>query len=334
MNKRNLCAPLLICLSLISCADTSELYKGNAYIAVNFIDNRYSIWPDKLKNATIKETKNLVNVKEDGSTNGCYFAGSDIAGDGVTCYGYNQLKARHPEAVTVDGTKDGTPLYWTIPSGGMTLSNGTRIYAGADIINNGVGEWADQSPLVGVLYGQTKKLNLLNSAFSRGYLSKLYNGQIQCDAWSSYSLVELDRSGYGTFFPVELHSASYFAFSCRGGSDTPGASGGRLSRFDINVTFYKLENEGYTGTTFALDNVPLETNISAEHTSLVGFYFDEVGYDPSGVVGMSVTYSLKEDKSLIDGVYVCPTDDFDDPDATYHTGLIMLEVLFPDSEWN
>ena len=332
MNKRNLCALLLVCLSLASCTDTSELYEGDAYIATNFLDNRYSIWPDKLKNATIKETKNLVNVKEDGTTDGCYFAGSDVKGS--ICYGYDQLKARHPEAVTVDGTKNGTPLYWTIPKDGMTLSDGTFVSGGTDIMPSGVGEWANQTPLVGVLYGQTKKLNLLNSAFSRGYLSKLYNGQIQCDAWSSYSLVELDKSGYGTFFPVELHSASYFAFSCRGGSDTPSNSG-RLSRFDINVTFYKLENEGYTGTTFTLDNVPLETNISAEHTSLVGFYFDEVGYDPSGVVGMSVTYSLKEDIALVeaDDVYICPSDDFDD-DASYHTALIMLEVFFPDSEWN
>ncbi len=331
MNKRNLCALLLLSCSLASCADTSELYEGDAYIGGNFLSNRYSIWPEKLKTAAIKETKNLVNVKEDGSTTGCYFAGSDV--NGSICYGYDQLKARHPEDVTVDGTKDGTPLYWTIPSGGKTLSDGTFVPSGTDIMPGKVGEWVDQTPLVGVLYGQSKKLNLLNSAFSRGYLSKLYNGQIQCDAWSSYSLVELDKSGYGTFFPVELHAASYFAFSCRGGSDTP-SNTGRLSRFGINITFYKLENEGYTGTTFALADVPLETNISAEHTSLVGFYFDELGYDPSGVIGMSVTYSLKEDKVLIDGEYVYPSDDFDDTSALYHTGLIMLEVFFPDSEWN
>ena len=327
MNKRNLCTLLLLCCSLASCADTSELYGGDAYIGGNFLANRYSIWANELKNAAIKETKNLVNVKEDGSTTGCYFAGSDVKGS--ICYGYDQLKERHPDAVIADGKT----LHWTIPSGGQTLSDGTFVPSGTDIMPSGVGEWVDQTPLVGVLYGQTKKLNLLNSAFSRGYLSKLYNGQIQCDAWSSYSLVEIDESGYGAFFPVELHSASYFAFSCRGGSDTP-SNTGRLSRFNINVTFYKLENEGYVGTTFALDSVPLETNISAEHTSLVGFYFNELGYDPSGVVGMSMTYSLKDDKITIDGKEVYPTSNFDDPDATYHTGLILLEVFFPDSEWN
>ncbi len=331
MNKKSLGLFLLLSFSLASCADTSELYGGDAYISTNFIANRYSTWPSQLKNASIKETKTLLNFNEDETTDGCYFAGSDISGS--LCHGYGQLKARHPEAVTVDGSKNGQQLYWTIPSGGKVLSNGTTAVAGTDIMDGGVGEWVDQSPLVGVLYGQTKKMNLINSSFSRGYLSKLYNGQIQCDAWSSYSLVELDQSGYGTIFPAELHSASYFAFSCRGGSDTPEYSG-RLSLFNINVTFYKYESTGYVGTTFALDEVPLETNISAEHTSLVGFYFKEVGYDPSGVVGMSVTFSLKDDHVQIGGKEIYPTANFDDANATYHTALMMLEVFFPDSEWN
>ena len=327
MNKKSLCLLLLLPFFLASCADTSELYPGDAYIGNDFRNNHYSVWEDKLKNASIKETKTLTNVKDDGATNGCYFAGSDVKG--TTCYGYNQLKARHPEAVT----KDGRELYWTIPSGGLTLSDGTFITNGSDIMPGGVGEWVDQSPLVGVLYGQSKKMSLINSAFSRGYLSKLYNGQIQCDAWSSYSLVELDQSGYGAFFPAELHSASYFAFSARGGSSSPEGTG-RLSRFNINVTFYKLETQGYVGTTFALDSVPLETNISAEHTSLVGFYFNEVGYDPSGVIGMSVTYTLKEDKFTLGGETFTPSSDFSDTESKYHTALMMLEVFFPDSEWN
>lgn len=325
MNKKKLIAALGLALLLSSCADTSELYKGDAYISQNFLENRYNVWDDGLREADISSKKTLNNVNEDGSTRGCYFAGSEIKGS--TCYGYGQLKSRYPEAL-VNGDKT---LYWTVPSGGVRLSDGTFVPGGLDIVNNGVGKWADQSGLEEVLYGQNKKLARLNKAFSRGYLSKLYNGQIQCDAWSSYSLVELDKGGYGALFPCELHDASYFAFAARGGSDTP-AGCGRLSRFDIDVTFYKLEKTGYVGTTFNLSNVPLETNISAEDTSLVGFYFSEVGFDPSGVVGMSMTYSLKEDEVTLDGEVIHPSDDFDD-DAKYHTGLMLLEVLFPDSVW-
>ena len=326
MNKKNVALSLLLSFFLASCADTSELYPGNAYVSPHFLENHYSHWDEGLKEARIASQKTLRNVNEDGSTRGCYFAGSDLSGN--SCYGYGQLKARHPDAVQSGDSS----LYWTVPSGGVTLSDGTFVPGGLDIVQNGVGVWADQSGLEGILYGQSKKMSRINPAFSRGYLSKLYNGQIQCDAWSSYSLVELDKTGYGTRFPAELHDGPYVAFSCRGGSDTPSGKG-RVSRFDISLTFYKIEKEGYVGSTFVLDGVPLETNISAEDTSLVGFYFDEVGYDPSGVVGMSVTYSLQEDEIDLDGETIRPSDDFSDGEK-YHTGLMMLEVFFPDSEWN
>lgn len=326
MNKKNTLFALLGCLLLTSCADTAELYEGDAYVSQVFTENCYSVWSKGLKEARIEKKKTLSNLNEDGTHEGCYFAGSDPRGD--LCSGYGQLASRHPEAVN-NGERT---LYWTIPSGGVRLNDGTFVPGGLDIINNGVGVWTDQSGLEEILYGQNKKLTRYNPAFSRGYLSKLYNGQIQCDAWSSYSLVELDKRGYGTLFPAELHSAPYFAMSCRGGSDTPSGHG-RLSRFQINVTFYKMQNDGYVGTTFALDQVPLETNISAEDTSLVGFYFDEVGYDPSGVLGMSVTFSIQEDEVEIDGTSYHPSNDFTE-ESPYYTGLMMLEVLFPDSEWN
>ena len=246
MNKKHAFFFLLLPLTLVSCADTEELYEGNAYVSGSFLANRYSVWPEELKNARKSESKTLQNLNKDGTWNGCYFAGKDV--DGTNCHGYGQLASRYPDAV-----KEGdSTLYWTVPRGGVYAKDGTFVGQDYDIMpGTGVGQWADQSPLEGILYGQTKKLNRINSAFSSGYLSKLYNGQIQCDNWSSYSLVELDKKGYGTFFPVELHSASYFAFSCRGGSDTPYGTG-RLSRFDITVTFYKVGDGGYVGAPFTL----------------------------------------------------------------------------------
>ena len=326
MNKKNALIALLACFALSSCADTSELYEGNAYVSLVFKENCYSVWSPKLLEARIQEKKTLANFHSDGSTEGCYFAGSDLNGN--LCSGYGQLAERHPDAI-----KNGdSTLYWTVPAGGVSLSDGTFVPGGLDIINNGVGVWTDPSGLEEILYGQNKKLSRANSGFSKGYLSKLYNGQIQCDAWSSYSLVELDKRGYGTLFPAELHSAPYFAFSCRGGSDTPSGTG-RLSRFEIDVTFYKMESDGYVGTTFTLDQVPLETNISAEDTSLVGFYFDEVGYDPSGILGMSMTFSIQQDEVQIAGETYRPSDDFTE-ESDYYTALMLLEVMFPDSEWN
>ena len=181
--------------------------------------------------------------------------------------------------------------------------------------------------MIGKVYGQTKKLTRYHSAFSKGYLSKLYNGQIKCNAWSSYSLVLLDQSGYGTRFPVTMQGGSYFAFSARGASDTLGEMGGRVVSFDIYVSFYKYMADGKTieSSGFFLPEVKLQANYSSEFTSLVGFYFDDVGYDPRGTIGMSMSYRLHDDP-------FGASADFDE-ESTYHIGLALLEVFFPDSSW-
>lgn len=311
MNKRlaKLMA-LLPILGLVACADTAELYPGDAYIGGDFMNNHYSIWSDGLKEAPVSKSVTIENERHG------YFNGKANKSDPLIpsdFYGLGQAAEWHPE----DFTNDKNQVYSWDP----------------DILGNaGIGQWEDQTPLVGVAYGQTKKLSLISPKFSRGYLSKLYNGQVRCNAWSSYSVVEIDKTGYGTVFPAELLSGKSFSMALRGGSDTP--SVGRVSTFDIHVTFYKLdERNSYVGTTINLNDVKLQTNQSAEITSLVGFYFEDVGLSPEGIVGMSVTYDLVEDVYSKDGVDYHPSDDFSD-DNQYHIALMMLEVFFPDSSWN
>ena len=317
MNKKLLGVVSVLCLSLISCADTSELYKGNAYIGGDFLPNRYNHYDDGIKGANIEKT---IELQNDASASARYFNGSGVYEKGSDIIGFGQAASWHPE--------DFQGLSWT-----------------PDIIDIGVGVWTDQRSLIGKAYGQTKKMTLINDDFGRGYLSKLYNGQIRCNNWSSYAIVELDQQGYGTLFPAELSQASYFAMAVRGGSDTyktweEGGKRyaswfGRVTTFDINVTFYKRGNDkSLVGSRFKLKNVKLQTNNSAEYTSLVGFYFNEVGqnFSTNGIVGMSVDYSIVEDHCVILGEDVYPSSDFDDG-ATYHTGLLMYEVFFPDSTW-
>lgn len=316
--------PLAV-LALSACEDTNELYRGDAYVSTVFVENRYNVWDSRIKEASI--SKEVVLNQTDASYSKGYFCGSGKATKPADCRGLEQAKkyANSKNRAKDFKNSKGADLKWT-----YTGTAGDYKILDADIIDHGVGVWADQSPLVDIVYGQTKKLNLINNKFSRGYLSKLYNGQIQCDAWSSYSLVELDKSGYGTMFPVELEAAPYFAFSARGGSDTKKTP--RITTFDITVTFYKYVEKKLTGFSVTMSDVNLQTNYSAEYTSLVGFYFDDVDYDPKGVVGMSMTYSLVHDDVSPD---IKITDDFDDlSEGTYHTGLILLEVFFPDSTWN
>ncbi len=307
MNKRRLIALGLICFGLFSCADSSELYDGDAYVSTIFKENRYNHYDEGLKEAKLNPVSrtNLTNGIEKGQ----YFNGSGSYSKVSDCTGFNQAYSKHKED--------------------FLNSKGEKLAWEPDIVNSNVGEWVDQSSLYDVAYGQTKKLARVSPAFRSGYLSKLYNGQVRCNAWSSYSLVELDESGYGTRFPLELADAKYFAFSARGGSDTTDSGRGRITTFDINVTFYKLDKDNnYTSYIFSLKEVKLQTNFSAEFTSLVGFYFDEVNFDPRGVVGMSIDYKLINDDTTYQ------TSSNFDVESPNYVGIMLLEVFFPDSTWH
>lgn len=296
---------------LASCADTSELYPGNAYVGQNFIANRYSTRPDEFKGVETKSTVTLENVQ-----NG-YFNGSGEYDAPNKCQGLKQAKQWHPDYFKQRDKE----LTWVDPD------------LGADIINGGVGAYRDQSSLYNTVYSQAKKLSRISERFSKGYLSKLYNGQVRCNAWSYYSMVLLDQAGYGTLFPMELSEATYFAFSARGGRNSNDSRKGNVVSFDIAVDFYRYKEDGKTlvKNEVILNDVKLQANYSAEYTSLVGFTFADAGIKPSGIVGM--------DMHLVDMVDTYEDEDghsssmnFED-DAYYHTGLCLLEVLIPDSTW-
>lgn len=304
MNKKGL---LLFpaALLLASCADTNELFKGDAYVDSIFINNRYNAYPEGMKEAR-ENSEEVTLVHGEGG----YFNGSGVYDDPSDCQGMADGKSMYPE------------FFKNSKGGDLTWS--------PDIINPGVGVWSDQKALYDVAYGQTKKLSLYHDGFRSGYLSKLYNGQVRCNAWGNYSLVNLDQSGYGTIFPAELNEAEYFAFAARGGSDTEDSNLGRVTDFDINVTFYKYGDDmsALIGKTVKLDGVKLQTNFSAEFTSLVGFTFKSIGYDPRGTIGMSIDFACED---YYQGERI--SSNYDDG-AKYHVGLMLLEVFFPDSSWN
>ncbi|MGM9813663.1 MAG: hypothetical protein ACI32C_01960 [Candidatus Enteromonas sp.] len=297
---------------LASCADTNELYDGDAFAGRDFVQNRYSVWADGLE---VPSTKTTIQHGEHG-----YWNGSGKFDSPSDCFGLSEAKKWHPDYFK-DGEND---LTWT-KTGDSSM--------GQDIVGGFINEWSDNSSLVGTVYGQTKKLANYHPGFRKGYLSKLYNGQVKCNGWSNYALVILDESGYGTRFPAELQKGSYFGFIARGASDV---GAGRIISYDVNVTFYKYAANGVDlqGKSFLLEDVKLQANLSAEYTSFVGFSFEDVNYDPTGMVAMSMTYELKNDpasESLQAGETL--SGNFED-EATYHTGLALTEVLLPDSTWN
>ena len=154
MNKKRLLL-ILPLLLLVSCADTDELYDGDAYATQSLLENRYSRWDDGLVEP--EESRALPHAP-----NG-FFYGSGDSSSPSRCYGLAEGKAWHPDFFRENGKE----LFWT--------EQGDTAY-GNDTAGGNVGQWVDNSSLVGTVYGQTKKMSRYSKAFSSGYLSKLYNG--------------------------------------------------------------------------------------------------------------------------------------------------------------
>ena len=305
--KKHLLLPVaLMGVALTSCVDTDQLYERDAYLGGTYVGHEYNVWDGGTKDAYqnhIVYDKTLAN-EEKG-----YFCGSGEYDSPSKCYGYAQAKSRHPE--------------WFVNEKGENLIWGYG--DGSDIINAGPGVYVDNSPLYNSVYSQNKRLDRFYEKFSRGYLSKLYNGQIKCNGWSYYAMAVVSNEGFGTLFPYELSSAEYFATVLLVSTDYTPSGVGRTVTVDLHTTFYKYNSKGsLEGHKVTLPGLTLSCNAGAALTSLVGFRFVDAGIDPKGIVGMSYTWDLVHDS------HPCTSDFKVEGD---HDGLSVYEILFPDSTW-
>ncbi len=317
MNKKRLPLLGLTLFALCSCVDTDKLYPAGAYISGTFVEHVYDVWEGKTKQAHQNHIVSEITLEH--QKDGGYFCGNGNAygsgskEDAYKCYGYGEAKSWHPEWFRNKNNED---LIW-----GFNPSS-----AESDIINAGPGKWADQSSLYDSVYSQNKRLDRFYENFSRGYTSKLYNGQIKCNGWSYYAMMVLSKEGFGTMFPYELVNAEYFASVMLVGTDAEGADRARPVTVDLEYTFYKYGSSGeLEGQKVHLNEVTLSCNSGAARTSLVGFTFKDAGIDPRAIVGLSITFDLVKDEC------VEASDDF--KTEGFHDGICLYEVLFPDSTW-
>lgn len=304
----------LFSLSLASCADTDQLYDANAYRTGTFEDHVYKVWEGETLQAYAQTTQGKT-LKHDAQG---YFNGSgryEVTDTTCSLYGYKDAQTRHPNWFI---TPENQPLYWGGPGDAFD-----------DIMDhhNSTG-WVDNSSLYDKIYSQNKRLDRFYPKFSRGYLSKLYNGQIKCDGWSYLALVLAESKGFGTMFPYELASAEYIAFPLLVGTGESPREGGfrRIVSLDIHFTFYKYADtpSGLAGYKVTCSDVELQCNCGSAYTSLMGFTFADAGLDPRGIVGMSITYDVKNDPRGLNA-------DFSTEGP--HVGLCVYEMLVPDSTW-
>lgn len=173
-------------------------------------------------------------------------------------------------------------------------------------------------------YAEGKNLGLVDNAFNKGILSKLYDGRSWCNRLFQKSRVQVDKSGFGARFPLKLQSAEKFEFISRGGT-SPEHSIINASYYGDLILHYNFEISLYTETTqiiYSLNDVPIYTD-SHNKTTVVSFNLGEEARD---IVGFSMKYECVD----IPGNNT--TDDMNDKEKD-HLALMLYEVLLPGSTW-
>lgn len=174
-----------------------------------------------------------------------------------------------------------------------------------------------------VEFGKNSKLTSIDNSFAYGYLSKLYDGRISCGGLYQKSRVQLDKTGYATFFPKQLKSASVFYMALRGGTTCEKPLRANLI-VDYEVTFYIhiTNSDAYDKVVYKLNDVQTITDFGGD-TRLYSFSLTESIKD---AVAMSITYSLK------DTSHPEITDDYKDEEKE-HFAIMLYEILLPNSTW-
>lgn len=184
-------------------------------------------------------------------------------------------------------------------------------------------------------FGYQHNLSSLEKKFGYGITSKLFDGRVRCDGLYQKSRVQLDKSGFGMFFPKQLIKVTKFlGFACRGGTDFPDQRFAKPNlKVNFNWSFYiHLDNSKYAVKTFEIKNAEIPVD-NGGNTAFVYFqpYFEDYFSEISGAVGMSLTWHCVDESMNLFPV----TDDYTNKEKN-HLSLMLYEVFIGDNDsiWN
>lgn len=190
---------------------------------------------------------------------------------------------------------------------------------------------------IGVGYGPTKKMNIVDDIFKYGYVSKLFDGQMFCNGGYELVRVQVAESGFGVVFDKEIAKYDYFAMNFKVVLNDPlkeiDLYGTHLSSIKLNVSFYIREGGTYTQIKLVdeLDDLftnGMELNGNAPNGPYVFYALDLLklkinhGVDLTRCVGFSIDYELLEDEVIKEN-----------PDHEFNYALMLYEVMWPNSSW-
>lgn len=180
------------------------------------------------------------------------------------------------------------------------------------------------------MFGYHNNLDSIESSFNYGILSKLYDGRVRCDGLYQKSRVQLNKTGYATYFPKSLVEAQYIAFACRGGTtlSTPIGLGDKNGlKFNFTLSFYIhiTNSENYNKVVYKLNEVPVQVD-NGGGTNLVSF--EILPTELNGAVAMSLEWECVDSRmssyNLVDDYTVKEKD---------HLAIMLYEVFIGKSTW-
>lgn len=192
--------------------------------------------------------------------------------------------------------------------------------------------------LVDIGYGPTKKMTRIDSSFKKGYISKLFDGQMFCNGKFQLARVQIDHTGFGKLFEKEVQTSndSYFALNFKAACDyTRSEELGEdikphESSLDLIVSFYMKNNKNnfdVIDTKYHLTGIP--TNPSESHENPTNttlgtyiFFGFKFNFDIDHLQGISIRYENLTDP------YV---DRFSDNNLSY--SLMLYEMMMPFTTW-
>ena len=180
-------------------------------------------------------------------------------------------------------------------------------------------------------YGQTFALNKVEPSFKYGYVSKLFNGQMFCNARYEIARVQIDEDGFGMKFNKELDKHSYFALNFKAALDyrRDGKNTnipGHNSEINLIVNFYcktdspKLHR---VPVSYQIDEIKTNTPEQINGGNYVFFGFDLSNIKIDRCVGISIEYELISDD------YITAH-----PDEGWTHCLLLYELFLPNSTWH
>ena len=170
---------------------------------------------------------------------------------------------------------------------------------------------------------EEQKLCAYNTAFSYGFLSRLYDGRISCGGLYQKSRVQLNKTGFATFFPKQLKEASEFKMALRGGTTNEKSLRDNLNvDFEISFYIHITNSDEYDKVTYTFDDVKTITDFGGD-TNVYRFALTESIKD---AVAMSIKFNLDDER------YPILSDDYTNKEKE-HFSIMLYEILLPDSVW-